>query len=373
MVCITINNIIKVEEKKEIKEIKLEEKKVKKESSGLCGICSKDYFIEKQNIKEDKNICFLNKEDFEIDNVLLEDNSGYQALALQIYGNEESYVKIKQSVFAFLFNNKENLLIYGFEKDGKIIDALSFIQLIKTRQELISDLELSSFAFLYNAEIYIFEKKLDGKIHLLNECARIEDNTDNKLFINLCLVDGNQFQVLYEKNRVNNFCNLEEINENLEKNILKQDNLNLKFEYSKDNRKTKYSDIYNFLGNNANKKNSIYPDYINNIPEESKQRVKKREFRQLTQKYLIDIRTRRLKIQFNILCKKYAHDYKEFYIVYIVERFNCIKEIHEIITHNEERKRTLNQMIKEFDFWWYGMHNDIKNYAHYCPKCKAKT
>lgn len=92
-----------------------------------------------------------------------------------------------------------------------------------------------------------------------------------------------------------------EIKVNLEKNILKQEALNL-IEYSKDNRKTKYSDIQNFEGNNDNKNNSIYPDYINNIPEESKQRVKKREFRQLTQKYLIDMRKKRLKIQFKVLC-----------------------------------------------------------------------
>lgn len=70
----------------------------------------------------------------------------------------ESYVKINQSFFAFLLNNKENLLNYGFEKDGKIMDAISYKQLIKIRQKFISDSELSSFAFLYNTEMYMFEK-----------------------------------------------------------------------------------------------------------------------------------------------------------------------------------------------------------------------
>jgi hypothetical protein len=82
---------------------------------------------------------------------------------------------------------------------------------------------------------------------------------------------------LYEKNREKNtFCNETELIQAFERNIIKQNSLDLKFEYIKDKRKTKYKDIEIFVANKSDNKDFSYPDFINNIPDEDKKRSKKK-------------------------------------------------------------------------------------------------
>ena len=131
---------------------------------------------------------------------------------------------------------------------------------------------------------------------------------------------------MYEKNREKNtFCNETELIQAFERNIIKQNSLDLKFEYIKDKRKTKYKDIEIFVANKSDNKDFSYPDFINNIPDEDKKRSKKKEFRDLSKKYFIDDKTGRLKMLYNIYNKQNYKEFKELFISYTIEKINIVK------------------------------------------------
>ena len=131
---------------------------------------------------------------------------------------------------------------------------------------------------------------------------------------------------MYEKNREKNtFCNETELIQAFERNIIKQNSLDLKFEYIKDKRKTKYKDIEIFVANKSDNKDFSYPDFINNIPDEDKKRSKKKEFRDFSKKYFIDDKTGRLKMLYNIYNKQNYKEFKELFISYTIEKINIVK------------------------------------------------
>ena len=337
--------------------------------NNFAGISEKGYFIEKQNIEGD-NVCSFDKKDFYMSNVKYDANSGYRALSLQIFGNEENHREIRKAIYTCLLNNKQSISRYYFERDGKIISGDNYLKYVKVENEPIGDLEISALSFLFNAEMYLFELRDDGKIYLLNEVDKIEDKDEDKIFLNLCLVKGSHFQVIYEGNRQKNFfCNKEELVGTIERNIKKQESLKMKFEYTKDKRKARYTDIANYLASKVVKNEVNYPDFIYNIEDEHRKRNTKKLFRDLAKKYFIDEKTGRLKLSFNISNKAGNKDLKEFFVVYQFEKINIIKKIHESIAHRGENGKGLDEAVKECDFWWYGIYQDIKKYANYCPIC----
>ena len=158
------------------------------------------------------------------------------------FREEEKYKEIGDYIYKFLSNNKDNKK-YNFERYGKLINAVKYLDIIKTDNEPIGDLELSTFSLLFNVDIYLFELKDDKNIYIISECDKIENKeiNKNKLFINLCFVKGNRLKVIYEKNRNKNLiCNIEDINKLIEQKMEKKDSLELKFEYPKDK---KYRDL----------------------------------------------------------------------------------------------------------------------------------
>jgi len=340
----------------------------------LSGIADKAQFIKNQKEKELENICTYNKSEFIISNIFPDNNSGYRALSLQIFGREENYNDIRKLIYIFLSNNKENIKKYNFERNGDSISGDKYLEVVKPDQPM-GDLELFSFAYLINAELYIFELREDQEIYLVSQCGIIEENemNKNKIFLNICIIKGTQFQVIYEKNRSQNiFCNKETLIKSIRKNIKKQKSLNIQFEYTKDYRKMRYIDIEKFVRNKMLKKDGPYPDFINYIRDEIKQRNKKREFREMAKKYIIDKDTDRLRIEFNISNKSRYKIFKEFFIVYHIEKINVIKEVHELIEHTVENEKSLDKVVKEYEFWWFGIYQDIKNYKKYCLKCQKK-
>ena len=221
--------------------LRLEEKDISEKSTLFYGVPDKNIFLNNQYMSPD-NTYYLKSDDFEVSNVVEDQNSGYRALSLQIFGTEDNYKEIRNYIYIFLNNNKENISIYNIERYGKIMNAIDYIDIVKNENEPIGDLEFASFAYIFNANIILFELKEDNKFHIISECGRIEnkENNKNKLFLNLCLIKGNIFQVIYEKNRTKNLMyNKEDIDKIISKRLLTQDSFELKFEYPKDNRKTK--------------------------------------------------------------------------------------------------------------------------------------
>ena len=145
----------------------------------LAGIPNKNEFINNQYENEEKNIDMLDKNEFNISNIYSEYiDSGYKALSLQIFGNVDNYKYIKKAIFTFLENNKENIKKYYFERSGKLVNGEEYYENIKGGNDQILDLELSSFVYLINADIYLFELKEDQEIYFLNRYKKLEDKND---------------------------------------------------------------------------------------------------------------------------------------------------------------------------------------------------
>ena len=337
--------------------------------NNLSGIPDRDYIIKKITENKDDTVgldCSL----FEFSTVDDDRNSGYRALSLQIFGNEDNHNEIRKAIYTCVLNNKNKIMKYNFQKHRTILSGEDYIKIIKTHDELIGDFEVKTFSFLFNAEILVFELKADNKLYLISEHPKLDEIDKNKLILNLCLIRGYQWQVLYEKGRTKNFfCDKDDLVKTIEKNIKRQDYFELKFDYCRDNRKMKYFHLENFLASKFIQPGGVYPDFINEITDERKKSYKKREFRELSKKYFLDDKTGRLKIIFNVSNRAKNKNYKEFYIPYLIEKFNIIREVHDELTHDERNQKTLDALVKEHDFWWYGIYQDIKNYAPHCPLC----
>ena len=146
--------------------IKVEEDENKKLSFSV--ISDRNQFIKNQQEIEE-NVCIIERSQFEITDLTPDENSAYRSLSLQIFGAQDHYKVIRKCIFAFLFNNIDNIKKYYFERKGKPINAETYLKILKREKESITDLELQSFSFLINAKILLFELKEDQKIYLLSE------------------------------------------------------------------------------------------------------------------------------------------------------------------------------------------------------------
>ena len=72
-----------------------------------------------------------------------------------------------------------------------------YIEKIKDDGLLMGDLEISVINKIYEATLYVYELRSDLNIYLLSKYGDIND--DNKLFLNLCYIDNNHYNILYEK------------------------------------------------------------------------------------------------------------------------------------------------------------------------------
>ena len=61
----------------------------------------------------------------------------------------------------------------------------------------MGDLEISIFNKIYKT----YELRRNQNIYLLFKCRDINDDTE--LFLNLCLVDNNNYNILYKKKGIN--------------------------------------------------------------------------------------------------------------------------------------------------------------------------
>ena len=61
--------------------------------------------------------------------------------------------------------------------------------------------------------------------------------------------------------------------------------------------------------------------------------------------------------------------YKNYYIAYEFEKFNIIRTLHDKCGH--KGINTLYNLIRESDFYWSGIYNDIVNYVNKCKICQA--
>ena len=68
----------------------------------------------------------------------------------------------------------------------------------------MGDLEMSVVNKIYEATLYVYELRSDLNVYLLSKYGDINDDT--KLFLNLCNVDNNHYNILYEK-KGDNFKN----------------------------------------------------------------------------------------------------------------------------------------------------------------------
>ena len=134
---------------------------------------------------------------FELEDVEEDGNCGYRALVLQIYENENYYYKIREDIYKYLKFNTSNFAHLNFQNEGCIISADEYIEKVKDDGFWMGDLEISVVNKIYEATLYIYELRDDQNFYLLSKYVDINDDT--KLFLNLCFVDNNHYNILYEK------------------------------------------------------------------------------------------------------------------------------------------------------------------------------
>ena len=80
-----------------------------------------------------------------------------------------------------------------------------------------------------------------------------------------------------------------------------------------------------------------------------------------------DKKTHRLKIKF-LDCRVETKQYKEYFIAYQFEKINLLKSLHYQSMHKGEK--SLYELIKQQDYWWCGIYEDVKNYIKNCEICQ---
>ena len=151
------------------------------------------------------------------------------------------------------------------------------------------DLELSVVNKIYDANFYLFEER-KGNINLLSNWGNIYDNS--KIFINICFVENNHYNVLYEPKENNNVIK-KKLDVKYWKNIKNRTmkinkDLEIDLQYVNDNRTYKYKDIYNYIKLKEETGSGIYPAFIYDIEENNRRKNKKNDFKETTKKYYID-------------------------------------------------------------------------------------
>ena len=179
----------------------------------------------------------IDKNEFISINIKGDDNCGYRAISLQLYGIEEMQAIIKKKIYEYL---KDHILLYKNEYiyyENLIIEIPDYIELIKNDGVWIDDLEISTINKIYNVCLMIFKEINSTHIEYVNTLGELHSN-DN-IFITLLNVGDNHYNVLYEKDKKTNVIS----------NIIEENKINI---------------IYNKLHKNKiinrlfPKRNSIY-------------------------------------------------------------------------------------------------------------------
>ena len=255
------------------------------------GLVNKEFFLNniKENIKYKQN-------DFHLEDVEGDGNCGYRCISLQLYGLEDNYHKIRESVYNYLNQNKNLYTDYTFEYNGNIISSDEYIDIIRNNQEWMGELEIITIAHIYDLNIMLFQKNEKDEIYLLNKYGNF--NIKENLLLTLCYVNNNHFNILYEKQKDinNNFNNFLVEKESLEGKLFsnKKQN-NIAFKYANDiDKVNKYEDIKNFVINKQTKGIYVFPNYINNIINKTERHTKKTNFKRACEKYRFDFKINRL-------------------------------------------------------------------------------
>ena len=163
------------------------------EDTSLIGLADKGY-IENLITNNQGSQIFL-RESFKFKDVIGDGNCGYRAIANQLFGNENYHNIIRADVYDYLKLNSERFKELNFEVNGELIDSEKYIKKIKKSGFWMGDLEMSVINKIYDVNFYLFEER-NNHIILLANWGNIYDNS--KMFINICFVDNNHYNVLYE-------------------------------------------------------------------------------------------------------------------------------------------------------------------------------
>ena len=194
---------VKIEQKEEnvvtsLKDDSSESEKIHLFDAGVHqnkGFADINYFRRITEDNQGSNIFPIS--DFELENVEGDGNCGYRALALQIYGDEECHYKIREDIYNYLKINASHFSELNFQIEGGFVTANEYIEKVKEEGFWMGDLEISIVNKIYEASLYVYELRNDLNLYLLSKYGDIND--DKKLFLNICFVNNNHYNILYEK------------------------------------------------------------------------------------------------------------------------------------------------------------------------------
>ena len=219
----------------------------------LSGMADHLYF--KNIINNNQGSLEFDVNDFIFRDVLSDGNCGYRALALQLYSNEDNFDTVRKDIYEYLNINKNSFNHLNPQLNGNSISSNEYIKHVSENKFWMGDLELSVVSTLYDAVFYVFDLKDEDNLILLSQYGDI--NNISKIFLNICYVNDNHYNILYEKNRLDE-CNLinnkniiNSLTDTINKNKSIKLNLDIDIPYANDNRVIKYKEIVNYL----NKKN----------------------------------------------------------------------------------------------------------------------
>ena len=159
-------------------------------------------------------------------------NCGYRAIAIQLFENESYHNIIRQHVYEYLKINKDKFIDFIFDTDNKLLNNEEYIEKIKNDKFWMGDLEMSVLPQIYDATILVFELTPNGYVKLIYSYGDIYNNS--KIFLTLCFVNGNHFNVLYEKknilseNNMNKNIDKKKLERDVKSNIIKKDKIEIK-------------------------------------------------------------------------------------------------------------------------------------------------
>jgi len=181
---------------KELEEMNLNYKTNKNNNINKTGLPNKTYFIEKyqQNIGNIYNI-----QDFILQDVKPDGNCGYRCISLQIYGEEDKYYIIRENVYKYLTINKNNYKNIPIELDGKLINAIEYIEKVKNNKFWMGDLEISVIHKIFNAVLFLFEINYNNELILLQINGDINNNIS--IILTLCFINNNHYNIIYENTK----------------------------------------------------------------------------------------------------------------------------------------------------------------------------
>ena len=104
-----------------------------------------------------------------------------------------------------------------------------------------------------------------------------------------------------------------------------------------------------------------FPERISKIKNKEKRSTKKNNFRRACNDYCFDLKINRLSKNINF-SKDKNKPKKNYIIPYEFEKINIIKNLHEQSMH--KGINILYNLVKESNFWWHSIYNDVNNYRY---------